>query len=341
MSQSFRSYHPIDPILSGLLVDATPELDSKLIVPQIFETVVAPTKSFTVLVENKRNFNGGQQAGIDAKRAAGAKRATLNGFDRTNLTSSVDSYSFQDSIPMEEIRDSLFPGSEEQRMTIKVNMALKIVREQLGAELLFTASNWATSTLAALGGGSNGTTWTSAGAEPLTDLHVLYDAVKTNASGRSPDSLILSYKAVRALARNPEIRGIFFATSGATAGERVLPNGAVIDVLKAHLGIPNIYVGESQIETAVSGLSSSQSQIWAADKVWMGCLKGSNPIQQIAGVKVVPTAALHFELGGANGLPTAGSYDEMDMTKRYVWGEFVSKYQIIDNSLGYCMTSCV
>lgn len=341
MPQSFRSYHPIDPILSGLLVDATPEIDSKLIVPSVFETVVAPTKSFTILVENKRNFDGGQSAGIDAKRAPGAKRATLQGFDRTSLTASVDSYSFQDSIPMEEIRDSLFPGSEEQRLTMKVNMALKIQREKLGADLLFTSGNWANSTLANLGNGSNGTAWTSAGAEPLTDLHVLFDVFKTNSSGRSPDSLILSYKTVRALARNPEIRGIFFATSGATAGERVLPNAAVIEVLKAHLGIPNIYVGESQIETAVSGLASSQNQIWAADRVWMGCLKSSNPIQQIAGVKVMPTAALHFELGGANGLPTAGSYDEMDMTKRYVWGEFVSKYSIIDASLGYCLTSCV
>jgi hypothetical protein len=337
MAQSYASLHPVDQILTNLAIESVPS-DVQLIGDKIFESidVASVGRTGTILVENSRNFMGAQ-AGLDAERAPGASRARLNSFDRSSLTFSCKPFGFEDGIAMEDIYDSQFPQGEEQRLSKKVGRALKLAREKRAANLMFTAGNWANSTLANLNNGSTGTQWNQAGAEPLTDLHCLMDVIRGNNHGIKPDSLILGYGAVRALARNPEIRGIFLATSGATSGERILQNDAVLEVLKAHLGIPYIYVGDARIETAVAGLASSEADIWTSSTVWMGSLHGSDAIQQQGGVKMAPLAAANFSF-----MPLyAGQYDSLDKTTRNVWVEMIDQDKIIDSQMGYCLTSCL
>jgi hypothetical protein len=337
MAQSYASLHPVDQILTNLAIESIPS-DVQLIGDKIFESIDVSSvgRTGTILVENSRNFMGAQ-SGITAERAPGASRARLNGFDRSSITFACKPFGFEDGIAMEDIYDSQFPQGEEQRLSKKVGRALKLAREQRAASLMFTAGNWSNSTLANLNNGSTGTQWNQAGAEPLTDLHVLMDVVRASNHGIKPDSLILGYGAIRALARNPEIRGIFLATSGAASGERILQNQAVIEVLKAHLGISNIYVGDARVETAVAGLASSEADIWTASTVWMGSLRGSDAIQQQGGVKMAPLAAANFSF-----MPLyAGQYDSLDKTTRNVWAEMIDQDKIIDSNMGYCLTSCL
>ena len=113
---------------------------------------------------------------------------------------------------------------------------------------------------------------------------------------------------------------------------------AVKTVLRDILGIPNIYVGEARRETAVPGATSSESQIWNTETIFMGILKGADAIVQKSGnVKGMPVAALNFDFGGM----VAGQYDSLDSTRRYVYAEEVQQFKAIDSTLGYILTDCL
>ena len=69
---------------------------------------------------------------------------------------------------MEDIFDSQYPGSEEQRMVRKVARAMQISREKRCADLLFNASEFQTAACNTL---QSNTKWDATGANPLTDNH--------------------------------------------------------------------------------------------------------------------------------------------------------------------------
>jgi len=336
MASSYSNLHPVDQILTSLVVEAVPS-DSQLIANDIFETIKVPERSGTILLEESRNFMGAG-AGLDLERAPGASRATIGGFDRTSQTFKAKIYAASDSIAMEDIFDSQYPGSEEARLARKVSRVMKLAKEVRAADVLFdSATNFAAYTAAP------GTKFDAVGAEPLTYLDTIKDTVFANAHGINPDTMILGRGTFRALARNPEVRGYVQVGGGSTIGvaggaNQILSDEAVKAVLRDILGIPNIYVGQALRDTAVPGATSSESAIWADAKVFMGILRGSDAIVQKSGnVKGMPTAAVNLEFGGMQ----AGQYDSLDSTRRYVYAEEVHQMKLIDASLGYVLTGCI
>ena len=326
MASSYSNLHPVDQILTNLVVEAVPS-DDQLIADKVFEPVVVPERSGTILLEETRNFMGAG-AGLDLERAPGSSRATIGGFDRTSQTFKAKIYAASDSIAMEDIFDSQYPGSEEQRLARKVARVMKLAREKRAADLLFDATAFNTSAASA--------TFDATGAEPLTELHELKDTVFEAAHGINPDTLIFGRKTFRALARNPEVRG-YVGTHGQgfASGNLILSDEAVIEVLRSVLGIPNIYVGAARQDTAVPGATSSEGYIWGGDKLFMGILKGADAIVQKSGnVKGMPVAALNFQFGSM----VAGQYDSLDKTRRYVYAEEVSQFKAIDSTLGHVLT---
>ena len=197
MASSYSNLHPVDQILTNLVVEAVPS-DDQLIADKVFEPIVVPERSGTILLEETRNFMGAG-AGLDLERAPGSSRATIGGFDRTSQTFKAKIYAASDSIAMEDIFDSQYPGSEEQRLARKVARVMKLAREKRAADLLFDATAFNTSAASA--------TFDATGAEPLTELHELKDTVFEAAHGVNADTLIFGRKTFRALARNPEVRG--------------------------------------------------------------------------------------------------------------------------------------
>ena len=107
MASSYSNLHPVDQILTSLVVEAVPS-DSQLIANDIFENIKVPERSGTILLEESRNFMGAG-AGLDLERAPGASRATIGGFDRTSQTFKARIYAASDSIAMEDIFDSQYP----------------------------------------------------------------------------------------------------------------------------------------------------------------------------------------------------------------------------------------
>lgn len=333
MASSYSNLHPVDEILSSLVVEAVPS-DSQLIADSLFETVKTPERSGTLLLEETRNFMGAG-SGLDLERAPGAARANIGGFDRSSTTFKSLIYSAQDSIAMEDILDSQYPGSEEARIAKKVARVMKLAKEKRAADLLFTGSNFNTATSTAQFGGK----FNAAGAEPLSYLHQLKDVVFASAHGINPDSLVIGRDLFRAMARSPEVRGfVGSASAGIASGNMILSDEAVKAVIRDVLGIPNIMVGEARQDTAVPGASSSEGYIWTADTLFMGILHGADAIvQKSGGVKAMPVAAMNFEFGGM----VAGQYDSLDRTRRYVYAEESHLFKVIDSDLGFVLTDCL
>lgn len=332
MASSYSNLHPVDQILTNLVVEAVPS-DNQLIADDIFESIKVPERSGTILLEETRNFMGAG-AGLDLERAPGSSRASIGGFDRSSQTFKALIYAAQDSIAMEDIFDSQYPGSEEARIAKKVARVMKLAKEKRAADMLFdNITNFASYSA------TPGTKFDAVGAEPLTYLHETKDTVYTNAHGINPDTLVLGRDVFRALARNPEIRGyVGDSSAGIAAGNRILNDSAVIAVLRDVLGIPNIYVGAALQDTAVPGATSNEGYIWNGEKIFMGILRGSDAIVQKSGnVKGMPTAALNLEFGGM----IAGQYDSLDKTRRYVYAEEVHNFKLIDASLGYVVHNCL
>jgi len=333
MASSYSNLHPVDEILSSLVVEAVPS-DDVLIADKIMESIKIPERSGTLLLEESRNFMGAG-AGLDLERAAGASRATIGGFDRTSQTFKALIYAASDSIAMEDILDSQYPGSEEARIAKKVARVMKLAREKRAADLLFGTSNFNNSDAVTEFGGE----FDDANAEPLSDLYDLKNTVFEASHGINPDSLIMGHKVFRTLAKNPEVRGFAGQTSaGLASGNRIMSNDAVIEVLKDVLGIPNIYVGSARQDTAVPGATSSEGFIWDQSTIFMGILRGSDAIVQKSGnVKGMPVAALNLQFSDM----VAGQYDSLDRTRRYVYAEEVNVFHAVDSTLGRIITSCV
>ena len=338
MASSYSNIHPVDQVLTSLAVEAIPS-DSQLIADQIFEKVNIPERSGTLLIENTRNFMGSPD--LDLERAPGASRAMIGSFDRTNLTYKAKIYSASDSIAMEDIEDSQYPGSEEARIIRKVARTMKLAKEKRAADLLFTDTNYAAGSKSdanAIPGGK-GVKFNAAGAEPLSDLHIVKDLVFANSHGINPDTLVLGREVFRELARNPEMRGyVGDSTAGIASGNLLLNDQAIIQVLQNVLGIPNVYVGAARRETAVPGATSSEGYIWTGDQIFMGIMKGSDAIVSKTGnVKAMPVTALDFEYKDM----IAGQYDSLDLIRRYVWAEQVNQFKMVDSSFGFLVTDCL
>jgi len=333
MASSYSNLHPVDQILTSLVQEAIPS-DDQLIADKVFETIRIPERSGTLLLEETRNFMGAG-AGLDLQRAPGSSRATIGGFDRTSQTFKALIYAASDSIAMEDIFDSQYPGSEEARLAKKVSRVIKLAREKRAADLLFGTANFNNNDATTEFGGK----FNAAGAEPLSDLHELKDTVFEAAHGINPDTMIFGRQVFRQLARNPEVRGFAgSAAAGIASGERVLNDEVVIGVLRDVLGIPNIYVGQARQDTAVPGATASESYIWTGDSLFMGILKGSDAIVQKSGnVKGMPVAALNLAFNDM----VAGQYDSLDKTRRYVYAEEVNVYHAVDSTLGRIITDCL
>jgi len=333
MASSYSNLHPVDQILTSLVGEAVPS-DDQLIADKVFETISIPERSGTLLLEESRNFMGAG-AGLDLERAPGSSRATIGGFDRTSQTYKALIYAANDSIAMEDIFDSQYPGSEEARLAKKVSRVLKLAREKRAADLLFGTGNFNNASCTAEFGGK----FNAAGATALSDLHELKDTVFAAAHGINPDSLIFGREVFRQLARNPEVRGyVGSSAAGIASGNLILNDEAVIAVLRDVLGIPNVYVGQARQDTAVPGATASESYIWTGDSLFMGILHGSDAIVQKSGnVKGMPVAALNLSFQNM----VAGQYDSNDKTRRYVYGEEVGVFHAVDSTLGRIITDCL
>ena len=326
---SYSNLHPVDQILTGIVSEAVPS-DSQLIADRVMERVDIPERSGTLLVETTRSFMGAPEA--DSRRAPGAGRQSLSSFNRSSLTFKAEIHSFEDSIAMEDIEDSQYPGTEEARSARKVRRALLLAQEKRCADLMFSTAQFTNNT-------TPGTKFDATGAEPLSFLHQQLDVLRAANHGIVADTMVLGYNVFRALARNPEIRSfVGDSGQGIASGNRILADSAVIEVLRSVLAVPNVYVGSARRETAIPGATSSEADIWDTETIGLYILRGSDAVaQKSGGVKAMPVAALNMQYKGLQ----AGQYDSLDLVRRHVWGEHVQQFRLVDATRGRLLTDCL
>jgi hypothetical protein len=331
---SYSNLHPVDQILTNIVAEAIPS-DSQLIAGRVMEQVDVPERSGTLLVEETRSFMGAPEA--DSRRSPGASRQSLSSFNRSSLTFKAEIHSFEDSIAMEDIEDSQYPGSEEERSARKVRRALLLAQEKRCADLLFSTTEFSENNIQPT------TKFDAAGAEPLSFLHEQLDTLRAANHGIVADTMILGYDVFRALARNPEIRSFVSVGDaaqgiGIASGNRILANEAVIEVLRSVLNIPNVFVGSARRETAIPGATSSEANIWNGETIGLYIMRGSDAVsQKSGGVKAMPVAALNMMYKGLQ----AGQYDSLDLVRRHVWGEHVQLFKKVDATRGLLIDDCL
>lgn len=327
---SYSNLHPVDQILTNIVAEAIPS-DSQLIAGRVMEQVDVPERSGTLLVEETRSFMGAPEA--DSRRAPGASRQSLSSFNRSSLTFKAEIHSFEDSIAMEDIEDSQYPGSEEERSARKVRRALLLAQEKRCADLLFSTTEFSENNIQPT------TKFDAAGAEPLSFIHEQLDVLRAANHGIVADTIILGYDVFRVLARNPEIRSfVGDASSGIASGNRILADDAVIGVLQSVLNIPNVFVGSARRETAIPGATSSEANIWNGETIGLYIMRGSDAVaQKSGGVKAMPVAALNMMYKSLQ----AGQYDSLDLVRRHVWGEHVQLFKKVDATRGLLIDDCL
>lgn len=336
-NQQLSVLRPVNPLLSQIALANIPK--QNLIGDKILEKVDVSSvgRTGSLHIENTRAFMGAP--GLSTKRAANADRVSMDDHSPSITTYLAEIYGLESSFSIQDMKDSLLPLDYEQREVLKIASAMGIDKEKRIADLLFTASNWGsyTSALSALGNGSTGTKFDQAGATPLKDLDIMRDVIRANSHGITPDTLVLGHATARALARNPEVRGIFVATSGAVANNYLMTTDAVVTVLQQVLNIPNVFVGSARADFGVKGLASNESQIWTDDSLFMGICKGSDAIQTVGGVRLLPLAAALFQYQEMQ----AGSYDSLNMIRRNVWAEEIYQGKVLAQNYGFLLTDVI
>ena len=343
MASSLSALRPVNEILSQLAVEAGSTLNEQLIADKVFEKIQLDEGQFTgtILVENSRNYMGAGGADVNFKRAAGAARARLDGFDFTTLTFQTEAHGLEAAIAYEDLVSSQYPIDMKEREIRRITRALLLEREVNAANLLFGTSNWTgyNNTLSTFNSSvntdANGTQWNSSGAEPLIDLFALADTVRANSHGIMPDTLVMGHRCFRALQSSPDVLGLVgtFGSGLSNAGRRIVSQPAAIEVLKEQLGIPNIFVGTARRETANPYQTSSEAQIWTDDSIFCGIMRGSDAVVNRGQVKAAPLAAVCLENFGMK----SGEEPYKDI-RTDVWVEHRYQDKVLSSNYGYLLT---
>lgn len=329
---SYSQNHPVDEHLQSIAFGAVKEQD--FLFKRVLDPIRVQVRSGTLTIENARSFMG--DPSLSAERASGAPRARIQSSAPTTDTFKCLIYGGEECIPTQDLRDWSHPGDLEDRQVEILANALAIKEEKRLRDALFNGSNFNTVACASITDGA-GQKFSHADAKPISDLTRVRDEFRGNAHGIKPDTLIIGYDVASNMGRNAEVRGFLGSVSnGLASGERVMPHSELLVMLRQILEIPNVYIGESRYESNRQGDSSSEVDMWA-DGVWMGNLRGGNPIASGNRVRVTATGLVKFEYA-AN---LAGKYDSPDGINRHLWLEDINQYKVLDANQGYYISDCV
>ncbi len=321
-SPSYSILHPVSQLLTNIVSGGIPS-NNQLIASELCEQIPAPERSGTLLRESSRSFMGA--TGLDPRRSPGGARAVMGDTTRDSLTFKCEINSLADRIPMEDIEDSQYPMGEEERASLKLSRALLLHREQSCADLMFSLTEFPNNVTPT-------TKFDAAGAEPLTYIHNQLDIFRGDNHGMVCDTMVFGWDIMRALCRNPEMRGYAGTVGqGFSSGNNILNDDACITALKNIFQVDRILVGAARRETAIIGQASSEANIWNGETIGLYIMRGSDAVSQRSGsIKTMPVAALDIQYKPM----IAGVWDDLDGIARNVWVEESNKFLKVDADKG-------
>ncbi len=240
---------------------ANPILGSLLLAGVAQATAFAASALFPRLPTALRGFQLAQ-LGDEAARAYNTRRAPGAATKQVRIswqgqTYTVDQHAIDVPIPRELIQEQ----DEARRLNVAANLDISQIAVNTALQILNTSYEMEAAGLgtdaAAYGGNvlalAGGTKWSAATGTPVTDINNAAEAIRV-ATGRRPNTLVLSPKALNALRMNPEVRGY-------------LPNTvlgqATIEQLKTILNVSNIVVADG-VWTSEAGVVAD---IWGNNAI--------------------------------------------------------------------------
>ena len=336
------NYFVSDPVLSAVASGAKQNL-STLIAREAVKHVAVGGAGYRgkVFVESSGNFLGTTKTKLMGTKS---DYPAMSEGDPTTVSYECLKYGMAgDLIPDALIARSQFPGDLSARSADAVARALLLDHEKRWADILFSATVFTqTAATSAVAGGA-GQQWSVYDlADPLQDMDAAMTLVTANGYGARADTIIIGAAAFDAARRCARVRGAYFATAagGATASQ-VVSEGSFLDLIRMHLGVPNVFVGRARIRTSNDGAALAHADIWT-DSIWIGCMGTSNAMVSGGDASVSPVAALGI-IDTTDGEMSAYEYVQ---TPPKAPGIIVSAHHftdevLLDANLAYLLTNAV
>jgi len=342
---------PVDPILTGRVLGAVPDpslLSNQGVVEEL--NVNRGALDGTIFIEPRRPFMGDANH-TSLARAPGADHKQLAGGAPSTETYSVRSiFGAERGLPVELEEASQFPIALREREASILRSAMMLNREVNLASLLFTAGNWTGTAVCNTLTSGGSAKWSDTAARPLAGLIQAVESYRQQNGGIMPDTLVMGYTAANALRKNDEMRGIVRISPAVGGGEayggalaanadRPLSIPAVQAAIAAELGIPEgrVFIGSARRETAASGATSSEADIWT-DTCWFGNLMGGNGAAFGSVARVQAVGAMVFTRNELTGF-----HEEFLQSKQslVIRANDHRQYKALVADLGYTITDCV
>lgn len=241
----------------------------------------------------------------EAKKVRPGDRAPRGGFSVSSTTYTADFWKFAWPIP-DRIRANMDQAiSAEVNATMRVMDKILLSREATIATLLTTTSNW-TNTAAA------GGFWDAGLGDPLGEIETANQAVKM-AIGFPANTMVLSWKAARALRKHPQLLehlSVMLGTGQRSAGAG--PKFATPETIAEMVDIPRVIVVPANYNSANEGQTASYAEVMA-DTVWVGYVAPSPAIDE----------------------PSAGYVFQVKAPMIRTWREDAEEQDVVEGQVGF------
>lgn len=239
-----------NPILGGLLLAGVAQA-SAFAAPALFPRLPTALRGFQLA-----------QLGDEAARAYNTRRAPGTATKQVRIswqgqTYTVDQHAIDVPIPRELIQEQ----DEARRLNVAANLDISQIAVNTALQILNTSYEMEAASLAtdsaAYGPNvlalSAGAKWSAATGTPVTDVRNAAESIRV-ATGRRPNTLVLSPKAFNALTMNPEVKSYLPST---------LLGPATMEQLKVILNVPHIVIADG-VWTSEAGVVAD---IWGNNAI--------------------------------------------------------------------------
>jgi len=336
--------HLVTEILQGLAADLAPEQAF------LFNAQSRPANSGQPLLQGIDILNYGGEVNVsvlgrtarmgaassDGRYAPGGSRTPVQSQVMTDTEAKTVDYKWAEVVDFVDIKRSQLPMGEEIAALETVTQVMYVEREARLAAAIFNTGSFTNATIAA----TFTNKWNTVAGTPLTDMKAISATFRTQTKGIRADTVVTSQEVVDAIAVNPEVRGMYFATAAGVSGgnNAPIPDEGVRQLIASTCGVPvnRVYIGEAYRNTANPGQTEASSVIWT-DSFGLYCLNTPmNARRSTGSIRTQAVALADFYDSDED----VGSYDEKDL-HRVVYADESRVYQLLVGNYGLFYTDAL
>ena len=248
---------PVDPVLKGRLIGSYNSLDS-YIADKVLPTITGVAKTGTLVTLGQASSYGDIED--DLSRASGGEYHQEKGAQLGSTTWSCKEYGTEVRIDLGDIDDFAEIGNLKWVQSQSALQNLKIWQERRMASMLFSTSNFASTTLV------GGDKWSASTSNPVANLITAAKSVANG--GQTPNTIILGPDAYYTASTNAAL-----ATFASANTDRNFLSIEALQAIFSRICMSDVevFVAKALYNTANQGQTASGANIWG-DMIWLGYL---------------------------------------------------------------------